>query len=137
MNVLALDFGLRRIGYAHGSTLSQVAFAGGVLFNDRQLFSEIRALIKRYQTDLIIVGKPVRADQTEGDISAEIESFVDELLLLGPEVVTYNERYTTQIAQAKLHELQLKKSDRQKPIDDLAAQVLLQLWFDQHSSTSS
>jgi len=130
MKVLAIDYGLANIGIAYGDSLSGIAFPLEVIKNNDLALKHIRELSKKRGIDLILVGKPYRADGSPGSIDVDIEDFIDQLLLLGPEIATLSERYTSKMAQAKLQELALKKKDRQQPIDDLAAQIMLQEWLE-------
>ncbi|MDF2379415.1 MAG: Holliday junction resolvase RuvX [Candidatus Gracilibacteria bacterium] len=130
MKVLALDFGKANIGIAHGDTTSGVAFPLEVIKNDAMTLGYLERLSKKRNIEVIVVGKPYRADNAPGSIDEDIECFIDELLLIGPEVVTMNERYTSKMADVKMHELGLNRTNRQKPTDDLAAQIILESWFE-------
>lgn len=130
MNVLAIDYGKTKIGLAHGDTDSGVAFPLEVIKNDSNTLNYLEKLCSKRKIETIVVGKPYRADNAPGSIDEEIESFIDQMLLMGPEVVTVCERYTTKMADVKMHELGLNRTERQKPTDDLAAQIILESWME-------
>ena len=64
----------------------------------------------------------------------EVRIFIDQLKReIGLDVVSWDERFTTSIAQQTLREMGTKKSERQKKdgrIDSMAAAILLQNYLD-------
>lgn len=131
MKVLAIDFGLKRIGVAVGSPDTGLAFTREVLLNDERLFKHLERLIQEDHIELVLIGMPYKRDTEPGDITQELERFAQELQKRFSLPMEYfDERYTTKMAQEKLNDLQLKKSQRQEPIDSLAAQILLQEWLE-------
>jgi len=131
MNILGLDFGLKRIGTAVGSTESGIAFEREVLENDKNIWKNIENIIETDRIEKIIVGMPIKRDASEGKIALKVQEFIEEIVALYDlPIELIDERYTSKIARKKLHELDLDKSKRQKPIDALAAQVILQDYLD-------
>lgn len=131
MNVLCFDFGLQRVGFAYASGQAGIAFPGGVFINDDRLFSNVEKLVKEKKAELILVGKPYRSDGSVGHLQEQIDLFVDELLLLGPEVRLIDERFTSKIADQRVLDMGLSKSKREEPRDDIAAQIILEAWLEQ------
>jgi len=131
MKVLSIDFGLKRIGTAIGSTESGIAFAREVFVNDEKIFDRLREFIEREEVEMILVGNPIQADGAVGDIHDQLEEFLDELdHITDVSVELYDERYTTKIAREKLREVGLNAKEQKGQIDAFAAQVMLQEWLD-------
>jgi len=131
MNVLALDFGLKRIGLSVGSTESGIAFVRDVLMNDADCFQSLDALVDQEHIAHILVGMPYKRDGASGDIHGELTSFLEELKSrYSLPIVLFDERYTSKMAREKLKDLELTKSERKEPIDSFAAQILLQEWLE-------
>jgi len=131
MTILCIDFGLKRIGVAVGSTDSGLAFARDVLSNDRHLIEHLDALIKLEVVEKILVGLPLKRDRSAGDIDQELQKFALQLkkrFSLPIEMV--DERYTSKIAAKKLHAIQMKAKKQKKTLDSVAAQLMLQDWLE-------
>jgi len=132
MNVLALDFGLKRIGVAVGSTESGIAFAREILLNDAVLFQSLDKLLKKEHIQKIVLGTPLKRDGSEGDIDTELSMFLKSLEMFDLPVELMDERYTSKMARIKMKDLHLRKTERKDPIDSFAAQILLQEWLESH-----
>lgn len=131
MNILCIDFGLKRIGMAVGSTESGIAFPREVLLNDEKLFENLSKTITEDSIHEILVGMPLKRDMTPGDIDDKLQKFVAQLksrFALPVELI--DERYTSKIAEAKLHEIGMNAKDQKSVSDSTAAQVILQEWLD-------
>ena len=131
MQILCIDFGLKRIGLAVGSTESGIAFARDILENDAQLFGHLQELIDRERIQKILVGMPYKKDGSAGDIQDELQHFIEQLkqrFTFPVELI--DERYTSKIAAGKLHEIGMKASDQKEILDSVAAQVMLQEWLE-------
>lgn len=131
MNVLCIDFGLRRVGLAVGSPESGVAFTRDVLLNEDGLFVKLKSFIDAEGIEKILVGMPYKRDGSDGDIQAFLQDFVEELkrrFSLPVELI--DERYTSKIAAEKLHMVGMKARDQKGILDSVAAQVMLQEWLE-------
>lgn len=134
MNVLCLDFGLKRIGVAVGSTESGIAFPRDVLFNDEKLLPKLERLLQEKKIEKVIIGKPLKRDGTVGDIDESLQVFLESLKLFQVPLELVDERYTSKIAQAKLHRVGMKVKDQKSISDSTAAQVMLQEWLEMNAS---
>lgn len=130
MNVLCLDFGLKRIGVAVGSTESGIAFPRDILRNDASIFKTLKFLIEQEKIKKIIVGMPLKRDGAAGDIEESLEAFVNSLKEFQLPVDQVDERYTSKIAQRLLSDFGMKVKDQKQISDSIAAQVMLQEWFE-------
>lgn len=131
MNILCLDFGLKRIGVAVGSTQMGIAFPRDVVNNDSVGLEELGTLMRAEIIDHVLVGRPLKRDNAVGDIEERLQGFVHWLKNeFGLPVEFIDERYTSKIAQAKLHEIGMKVKEQKQISDSTAAQVMLQEWLD-------
>ena len=137
--VIALDIGEARIGVAVTDPLG--LFAQGIAVwraeNWRKNFEEC---IARYDPELILLGLPRRTDGSYGPEAEKIERLAEELRALYPDRLfdTWDERYTTVIAQRVLLEADLSRKKRKERVDKIAAALILQNWIDfkNHSESS-
>ena len=131
--VLAFDFGTRRIGVAVGNTVLRVARPLTTIAAEANAprFEAVAALIDEWQPDLLVVGRPVHADGAPHEMTARADRFARQLEgRFGLEVARMDERYTTQDAESALAAAGLRAGDRKAVRDQVAAQLILQAWFD-------
>jgi len=102
--ILAIDFGLRRIGIAIGQSITASASPLGVVRNSEEGpdFDGLGMLIDEWLPSLIVVGLPTHADGTPSDMTAHVESFIEELGRYSLPIETIDERNTSTDAKAVL-----------------------------------
>jgi len=102
--IIAFDFGLRRIGVAVGQDVTGSASPLGVIANGERGVDHERlaAIIRDWRPDRLVVGLPMHADGSPGDMTAAAEAFVRELGRYGLPVETVDERYTSIEAEQAL-----------------------------------
>ena len=129
--VLAFDFGTRRIGVAVGNTITRTAQALATVdaVGDEARLAAIAGLVAQWQPQLLVVGVPVHADGTPHAVTARAQRFARSLReRFGLDVHEADERHTTQLAQSALAGSGRKgRAER----DQVAAQLILQGWFDE------
>jgi len=105
--VLALDFGLKRIGTAVGDTELRIVVPGKILSNDSRLMERITDLVRSRGIGRIVVGMPLTPSGKEGERAKRVKAFVEDLKRALPDVPveTWDERYTTQEAERRLASL--------------------------------
>lgn len=137
--VLALDFGLRRIGLAAGDTLTATAAPRATIAHHAAgpdwtaLDREVKAL----GPDLLLVGAPYNDDGSPGRIAGLADAFAAQLAArYGLEVARVDERYSSVEAQSLLREQrasgQRRRAVRKGDLDSAAAAVMLDSWLAQH-----
>ena len=138
--VLAFDFGTRRIGVAVGNTLVRAAHPLTTIDDEANAtrFAAIAALITEWQPGLLVVGRPTHADGTPHDMTRRAERFSRQLAeRFGLPVHRVDERWTTEVAQSRLDAAGEQGRSGRALRDQLAAQLILQSWFDDsHDATS-
>lgn len=138
--VLAFDFGTRRIGVAIGEFELQMAHPLTTIDQamTKPRFEKIAELIKTWRPVLLVVGLSVHADGTEHEITRLCRRFARRLEgRFGIPVAMADERYTTVIARSALEEAGVTGKKKQRPmLDQIAAQHILQIYFDLSHATS-
>ena len=132
--VLAFDFGTRRIGVAIGNALTRVARPLTTIGGEAKAarFEAIAALINEWQPDMLLVGRPLHTDGSAHEMTARAERFARQLSgRFGLEVSCVDERFTTLAADAELTGAGVRGQRRKALRDAVAAQLILQSWFDE------
>jgi putative holliday junction resolvase len=132
--VLAFDFGTRRIGVAVGNTLLRIARPLTTIAAEANAarFAAIAALVADWQPGLLVVGRPVHADGVPHEMTARAERFARQLEgRFGLPVARVDERFTSVGAEDALAAAGVRAGARKAARDEVAAQLILQSWFDQ------
>ena len=135
--VLAFDFGTRRIGVAVGNTVVRVAHPLTTIDGEAKglRFAAIAALVAEWAPGALVVGRPLDGDGSEHDMTARAERFACQLEgRFGLPVARVDERFTTRAAATALGEAGVRGRARDAALDEVAAQLILQSWFDEPSS---
>ncbi|OJY08039.1 MAG: Holliday junction DNA helicase RuvA [Nitrosospira sp. 56-18] len=137
--VLAFDFGRKRIGVAVGSHELGLAHPLATVDAEKTAnrFSGIEELIKEWRPVLLVVGLPVHADGVEHELTRLSRRFAQQLGgRFGIPVVLVDERYTSISASSALREAGVKGKKQKPMLDQVAAQVILQAYFDGDDGTA-
>jgi len=150
--VLAFDYGVKRLGVAVGQTLTRTATALEILptNNSSLLWSALDRLIKEWQPDLFVLGKPLHADDSETPLFEVIKDFGNQLQARYNRQVQYIDERLSSNAAANLvaaeNGLQSGRGQRSaaksansrtsskrkagnQHIDHVAAKLILESWF--------
>jgi len=135
--VLAFDFGTRKIGVAVGNSIVRVAHPLTTIQGEANAvrFAAIGALVAEWAPGTLVVGWPLDGDGSEHDMTARAERFARQLeARFGLPVVRIDERFTTRAAATVLGEAGVHGRAREAALDEVAAQLILQSWFDEPNS---
>ncbi len=133
--ILGIDFGQKRIGLAIGQTLTCIANPLNVINNNKSFWLELGSAIDEWNIKKIIIGLPLDMNGEEQEITRQVKNFsnkVKQRTQLPVHLV--DERLSSYAAERQFAEqraAQLSKAKDKSQIDALAAQVILQSWFDQ------
>jgi len=136
--VLAFDFGEKRIGVAVGETMLGTAQALTTIRaeTNEMRFTEIEKLLKEWQPSLLIVGLPTYLDGTEHALTKLAKKFAQRLEgRFNLPVMMMDERLSSFEASQHLSSMSIKGRDQKAKIDAVAAQVILQSFFDSSQTT--
>ncbi len=131
--VIAFDFGEKRIGVAVGETMLKVAHPLSIinLETNATRFSAIEELTKEWKPSLIIVGLPSYLDGTEHRLTQLAKKFAQRLEgRFNLPILMRDERLTSVEATQQLSNAGVNSHDQKSIIDAVAAQVILQSYFD-------
>ena len=130
--VIALDIGSVRIGVAVTDPMGLFAQGIAVWRVEEDWRSKFEECAGRYAPRLILVGMPRRTNGVWGPEAEKIEALVEELRASYPHLrfETWDERYTTVIAERALLEGDVSRKKRRERVDKIAAALILQNWLE-------
>lgn len=133
--LLGFDYGTKQIGVAVGQAVTGQARELCVLKAQNGVpdWDQVARLVSEWQPDAIVVGLPLNMDGTPSEMSERALRFARRLQgRFNLPVHTHDERLTTFEAKGqRLHQGQ-RGGYRERPVDALAAALLLESWLDQH-----
>ena len=128
--MLAFDPGSTRIGVAVSDPLRIVATPLAVVETAR-FDDELPRLVDEYTPSVIIVGLPVGLSGREGPAAVHARALGDRITeLTGIDVEYVDERFTTATAESAMLEGGVKRRDRRRNVDKVAAAVILRHFLD-------
>lgn len=131
--VLAFDFGEKRIGVATGETLLGSAHPLTVIHassNDDR-FAAIGKLVDEWRPERLVVGLPTHADGTPHEMTRLASKFGERLARRFALPVSFaDERLTSRDAESRLRETGRDARAAKAVVDAVAAQLILQTWFE-------
>lgn len=131
MIIMGLDYGAKTVGVALSDELLITAIPYETIFRKsenklRKTLARIQEIISEKNVTHIILGNPVHINGENGLRVEKTQEFKKMLeSRTGIEVVMYDERLTTVFADEILRESNIKKEDRKKYIDSIAASIIL------------
>lgn len=131
--VLAFDFGEKRIGVAVGDMELGIAHPLQTISGDSNeaRFAAIAAVIAEWQPARLVVGLPMHLDGTEHELTRLSRRFARRLEgRFGLPAVMVDERLTSAEASQSLNEMGVRGRSQKAVLDQVAAQRILQSFFD-------
>lgn len=132
MRIMGLDFGSKTVGVAVSDELGLTATGIEIVRRDspnklRKTLARIEALINEYNVDKIVLGYPVMLDGSEGERVEKTKEFATMLhRRTNLEIIFQDERLTTVEAYEIMDLAGIKREDRYKYVDQVAAQIILE-----------
>lgn len=138
--VVAVDYGLRRVGLAITDEL-QIVARGLETLNVRSAAEAVSAicdLVVREEVETVVVGMPLDFKGKKGPKALEVDKFIRSLkaglqkrIERPVNVVELDERFSSVQAQSMLLEAETRKSRRtREKIDELSAMIILRTYLD-------
>ena len=137
--VLAFDFGEKRIGVAVGERSLAQAHPLTTIRGEAnaERFAAIAALIGEWKPASLVVGLPVALDGTPHAMTARCIRFANQLRgRFGLPVDYAEERLSSVEADEKLRESGHNARSAREHLDAMAAQIILQCYFERDSQAS-
>ena len=138
MKTLGLDLGEKTLGIAISDMFGVVA-RGVETFtfktaHYKHALSYVEAMIEKENISTIVLGYPLNMNQTEGERALISRRFAKKIeAATGINVILWDERLTTAEASRVLIEGGVRRENRKKHIDKLAATIILQSYLDARS----
>ena len=124
ITVMAFDYGTRRVGVAVGNSVTQLGQALKTIAaaNSEILFLEVASLLKEWQPDQLVVGRPLHPDGTPHEMTAKASRFGNQLHgRFALPVSWVDERYTSAILEGD--------AKMQDNLDAHSAALILEQYF--------
>ena len=126
MQIVAFDFGIKKIGVAVGQTETNTSSPLHVIQNkDKKInWNEISIVLDEWKPDLILIGKPLNMDGTDSEIMKKVDKFFQKLKSTYEAEYQYvDERLTTFEAR------EILKENEKDFVDANAAKILIDQWL--------
>ncbi len=136
MRIMGLDYGSVTVGVAISDELLITAQGIETVRRKhetklRQTLARIDELIKEYAVEKVVLGYPKNMNNTIGERAAKSEEFAEVLRKrTGLEVILWDERLTTVAAHQTLILGDVRREERNRVVDKLAAVFILQGYLD-------
>ena len=136
MRIMGLDYGSKTVGVAISDALQITAQGIETIERKeenklRKTLARIEELVKEYEVERIVLGFPKNMNNTIGDRaqkSLELKEMLERRT--GLSVIMWDERLTTVEAERTLIESNVRRENRKKYVDKIAAVFILQGYLD-------
>lgn len=136
LTLFGIDFGTRRIGVAVGQTLTRTAMGLAVVPVRANVvdWEALDKLVQQWKPGAFVVGMPFNMDGSDSDMTARARNFARQLnTRYDKPCHEVDERLSTRAARELSRgnaERAGKRYDDKTKVDALAAQLLLESWFE-------
>jgi len=131
--ILAIDYGTKRIGIAVTDPL-QIIANGLDTVPPEEVFDYLKTYLAAEEVETIVVGEPLHLDGSPAQIAPQVEAFKKKLIELFPgvEVVSQDERFTSEDAKRIIRQSGAKKKKRRDKalVDKISAVLILQEYLE-------
>ena len=127
MQIIAFDYGEKKIGVAVGQTSTNTSSPLQIIFNkdNKTNWISISSLLDEWKPNLILLGKPLNMDGSDSEIMKKVDKFYKELKsIYDADIEFVDERLTTFEAR------EILKDEKHDNVDAHAAKILIDNWFD-------
>jgi len=135
MKILAIDFGMKRMGFAIGNPVIDSAIPIEPLEYKKKdhVYNHIKNLISQYEVTHILIGYPLNMDGSKSKITEAVDRFKANLLkALDSEIkIEYvDERLSSFEAAEELKALRPDYKKKKEILDSMAAKMILQRYME-------
>lgn len=136
MRIMGLDFGSKTVGVAVSDPLYITAQGVEIIRREqenklRKTLARIEELVKEYEVEEIVLGLPKNMNNSIGERAEKTLEFKTMLeRRTGLNVVMWDERLTTVAADKTMMEVGVRRENRKKYVDQIAATFILQGYLD-------
>lgn len=136
MRIMGLDFGSKTVGVAVSDPLYVTAQGVEIIRREqenklRKTLARIEELVREYEVEEIVLGFPKNMNNSIGERAEKTLEFKEMLeRRTGLKVVMWDERLTTVAADKTMMEAGVRRENRKKYVDQIAAAFILQGYLD-------
>lgn len=127
--IMAIDYGIRRVGVAVTDPL-QIIATPLTTIRTTDTLSFLKAYMGQEEVEALVVGMPKHLNNTSSRMTTIVQKFIQTLQITFPGkcITSQDERYTSKIALASMIEGGFKKKDRRQKehVDRISATLILQ-----------
>lgn len=131
---LAFDYGTQRIGVAFGQSISATAKAVAVLKAKDGVpnWDQVGGLLDEWKPDCCVIGLPYNLDGSDSELLTRAIKFANRLTDRF-QIICYgmDERLSSKAAIEQI--MENEKNKKITSIDDIAAQIILESWFNEYN----
>ena len=131
--IVAIDYGLKRIGIAITDELRMFAF-GLTTVSNSEIIPFLKKTINKEQVDTIVIGKPLQSNNRPSEIEDQILLFIKNLNKIFPKIIItrYDERFTSLLAKKTINNSGITKKKRKNKslVDKISATIILQSYLE-------
>ena len=134
MKAIGIDYGEARVGVSYSDDLGMFAHPLETIHVKRvDPIKRIIEISKEKKIQKLIIGMPRNLDGSYGPAAKKVEKFINQIRSALPEIKihTQDERFTTTVAQRKLHDAGYSIKSSRQIIDEAAAVEILQSFLDE------
>lgn len=132
-NVIAFDFGEKKIGVAIGNSITKTAHPLETIrkVKKSERIEIIENLLNEWEPGIVVVGLPLNEDGTESRLTLLAQNFAKKIKnRFKVPIVMVDERYTSVEAKILLNGNVKSIKKGNQVIDQVAAQIILGSYFD-------
>ena len=131
---MGIDYGHKWVGIALSDGLGISAHPCEVLEAGPGLEERLAGLVNENDVNRVVIGLPTSLDGSEQASAKGARRFADRVgALLDVDVVLYDERFTSRIAERVLLAAGTSRAGRRSRVDKVAAAVMLQGYLDRQA----
>ncbi|TLP80377.1 Holliday junction resolvase RuvX [Maribacter sp. ACAM166] len=127
--ILAIDYGVKRIGLAVTDEMRMIAF-GLTTVPTPEIIAYLADYFQNEKVELIVVGEPKQMDNSASESEVHIKPFLEKLAEKFPAIPIkrHDERFTSKMAFQTMLDGGMKKKQRKNKalIDEISATIILQ-----------
>jgi putative Holliday junction resolvase len=134
MKIVGIDYGRARMGVAYSDEHQKIAFPKNAILGKHDPEKNAHLLFKDLQTttyECLVIGLPLLMTGKESPMTQEVKQFADCVRqLTGKQVILWDERLTSKQVERDLIFGDVKRKERTKVVDSMAAALILQSYLD-------
>ncbi len=127
--ILALDFGIKRIGIAVTDDL-QIIASGLTTIPTKEIFNFLENYLRSEKVELFLIGEPRQMNYSASEVEKYIRPFIKKLKLKFSEIPVQriDERFTSKMAFQTMIDSGLQRQNKAL-IDEISATIILQSYL--------